>query len=47
MAIIFALLVGAFTNSAIIATNTMEDCKKREFQPDACKVAKTFNDLGK
>lgn len=47
MEFIIMLLTGAFINASVIATNTMEDCKKREFRPDACKVAKTFNDLGK
>jgi len=47
MSIIIAILLGAFVNSATIATNSLEDCKKLEFKPQACKVAKTYNDLGK
>lgn len=47
MEIIIAILFGAFVNSAVIATNSLEDCKKLEFKPEACKVAKTYHELGK
>jgi hypothetical protein len=47
MEFLIAMLFGAFVNSSVIATNSLEDCKKLEFKPQACKVAKTYHDLGK
>lgn len=46
MEFLLAMLFGAFVSTSVQVTNHQEDCKARNFEPKACKVAETYYKLG-
>jgi hypothetical protein len=46
MELIVAIIFGAFVSTSVHVTTHQEDCKARNFEPKACKVAEAYYKVG-
>lgn len=46
MTILFAALIGSLLTLSTGGTISYEDCKARNFEPQACKTSKVMHSLG-